>query len=258
MRPMTHPQWPTTVGKTMTRQGVCVLAAAVCALAFVPTVFSAPPLSVGYESTAALQGLHVTMRVAPLHIAEVTGESASMLLARPGIRWVSTTVPRRHLGFGARGLASANWQYSATRLDRVPAYVKHAASAVTIAIVDTGADVTAPEIASKHPTTYNAVTGGATVSDSTGHGTFVTSVATVFGGDAKLLIVQANRDPNTFDDIDEAAGIVWAVDNGARVINLSIGGADTSQAEKNAIGYAIAHGVLLVAAAGNTGLGGNV
>ena len=39
---------------------------------------------------------------------------------------------------------------------------------------------------------------------------------------------------------------------------LSIGGAQTSQVEKDAIRYAIVHGVLVVAAAGNTGLGGNV
>ena len=72
------------------------------------------------------------------------------------------------------------------------------------------------------------------------------------------MIVQANRGSDVFDDIDEAAGIVWAVDHGARIVNLSIGGAQTSRAEQDAIAYAIAHGVLLVVAAGNTGLGGNV
>src|SRR5207253_7127090 len=115
---------------------------------------------------------------------------------------------------------------------------------ITIAVVDTGADVTAPTIAAKSPTTYNTVTGGDAVSDVTGHGTFVASVAAGsvasgntlqgFGGDARLMIVQANRSANVFDDVDEAAGIVWAVDHGAKIVNLSIGGAETSQVEQDA------------------------
>jgi subtilisin family serine protease len=150
----------------------------------------------------------------------------------------------------------------------VPPDVLHAAARITIAVVDTGADLKAPDIAAKSPTTFNAVTGRRSVSDVTGHGTFVASVAAGsvagggvlrgFGGDAKLMIVQANRGANEFDDVDEAAGIVWAVDHGAKIVNLSIGGAQTSKAERNAIRYAVSHGVLVVAAAGNTGEGGNV
>jgi subtilisin family serine protease len=72
------------------------------------------------------------------------------------------------------------------------------------------------------------------------------------------MIVQANRGSDVFDDVDEAAGIVWAVDHGAQIVNLSIGGAQTSSVERDAITYALSHNVLVVAAAGNTGLGGNV
>jgi subtilisin family serine protease len=57
--------------------------------------------------------------------------------------------------------------------------------------------------------------------------------------------------------VDEAAAIVWAVDHGAKIVNLSIGGAQTSAVERGAIEYAAARGVLLVAAAGNTGEVGN-
>jgi len=71
------------------------------------------------------------------------------------------------------------------------------------------------------------------------------------------MVVQANRSANSFTDVDEAAGIVWAVDHGARIVNLSIGGVQTSQAERDAIAYAVARGVLLVAAAGNDGINGN-
>lgn len=52
---------------------------------------------------------------------------------------------------------------------------------------------------------------------------------------------------------DIAAGIRWAVDNGARVLNLSLGGSVDTTVEREAIAYAIAHGAVVVAAMGNGG-----
>jgi subtilisin family serine protease len=52
-------------------------------------------------------------------------------------------------------------------------------------------------------------------------------------------------------DVQEAAAIVYAVTHGARIINLSVGGDQSSRIERRAIHYAATHGVLVVAAAGN-------
>jgi serine protease len=248
--------------------GCCAVA---LALLLAPAVPAARVVSVGYDSPAALRGLHVLATLPALHVAKVATSDLARLRARPGIRFVETTVPRRHLGgrlVVAPTALAAEWEFAATRSNLVPVAVQRAAASITIAVVDTGADLSAPEIAAKSPTTYNAVTGNDQVSDDTGHGTFVASVAAGsvttggglrgFGGDAKLMIVQANRSSDVFDDVDEAAGIVWAVDHGARIVNLSIGGAETSKVERDAVRYAVAHRVLLVAAAGNTGEGGNV
>src|SRR5919204_15430 len=89
--------------------------------------------------------------------------------------------------------------------------------------------LSAPDLAAKAPRTYNVRTGRADVRDTVGHGTFVASLAAGsitngdgvagFGGDARLMIVQANRNGSSFTDVDEAAAIVWAVDNGANIVN---------------------------------------
>src|SRR5207244_4242702 len=57
--------------------------------------------------------------------------------------------------------------------------------------------------------------------------------------------------------VDESNAIVYAVDHGARIINLSLGGPATSTTERKAIDYATSHGALVVAAAGNEYQDGN-
>jgi subtilisin family serine protease len=106
------------------------------------------------------------------------------------------------------------------------------------------------------------------VTDTLGHGTFVSSLAagsvdngvgiSGFGGDAQLLVVQAIDREGYVTDVDEAAAIVYAVRHGAKIINLSIGGSESSGLERRTIRWAAAHGVLVVAAAGNEHDDGNL
>jgi subtilisin family serine protease len=152
--------------------------------------------------------------------------------------------------------AEVEWQSAATHLNQVPASVLDGAASITIAVVDTGADVSAPALATRHPLTFNVTNRSTGVEDTIGHGTFVASLAAGFGGRAHLMVVQANHGAN-ISDVDEAAGIVWAVDHGARIVNLSLSGSQTSPTERAAVRYATKKGVLLVAAAGNGGQSGN-
>ena len=143
----------------------------------------------------------------------------------------------------------------------MPEEILRAASAIKIAVVDTGLDVTHPDIAAKAPETWDIVHHRTSVVDKDGHGTFVSSLAAGsvnngegiagFGGDAQLLMVKAVGAGDSFSDVDESAAIVYAVDHGANIINLSIGGEGTSPLEQRALEYAASHNVLLVAAAGN-------
>ena len=217
--------------------------------------------TVGYRTPAALRGMHVVRTIPALRVAVVRGP----VRRGPGIRFVQRLVERRStaepaLATVARGIPY-EWQWTAVHEEAVPDWVLRAASAVTIAVVDTGADLSTPDLAAKAPAAYNVRTGTPNVRDTNGHGTFVATLAAGsvtnadgiagFGGDAKLLVIKAGGHGGSFSDIDEASAIVYAVDHGAQIVNLSLGGPRTSQTEQNAIAYAAAHGVLLVAAAGN-------
>lgn len=199
------------------------------------------------------------------------GRYATRLAGEPGIARVERAAPRRmyvepSLVKTASGSA-AQWQFSATHADQVPAAVAAAAAGVTIAVIDTGADLQAPDIAAKAPHVYSVRTRTTDVTDLNGHGTFVAALAAGSGsngngvagvaGDAQLMIVQAGGPSGSFTDVEEAAAIVYAVDHGARVLNLSLGGPTTSSVERRAIDYAVSKGVLLVAAVGNSFANGN-
>ncbi|NPV13451.1 S8 family serine peptidase [candidate division WOR-3 bacterium] len=69
----------------------------------------------------------------------------------------------------------------------------------------------------------------------------------------QLLAVRVLNDSGNGNLTDVALGIRWAVDHGARVINLSLGGDATTTPLNEACNYALSRGAILIAAAGNDG-----
>ncbi|MGH2970792.1 MAG: S8 family peptidase [Gaiellaceae bacterium] len=151
----------------------------------------------------------------------------------------------------ALAVSGTGWQLAALDEQTVPPTVVRAAAHVEIAVIDTGADMTVPEIAAHTSGAHDVRTGTANVRDANGHGTFVASLAAAYGGDARLLVVKAGSASGAFTDQFESAAIHYAIAHGARILNLSIGGPSTSTVERAAIRYAVAHGALVVTAAGN-------
>jgi subtilisin family serine protease len=159
----------------------------------------------------------------------------------------------------ALAAAGSGWQLGAVGEAGLSPDVLHAAARVEIAVIDTGADLSVPEIAARTVRAFDVRSRTSNVRDVNGHGTFVASIAAAYGGDARLLIVKAGSSSGAFTDDAESTAIRYAVAHGARIINLSIGGPSTSKVERAAVRFAVSHGVLVVAASGNDyGLGNPV
>jgi subtilisin family serine protease len=134
---------------------------------------------------------------------------------------------------------------------------------ITIAVVDTGVDVSHPDLAGKLVAGYDVATGNAPTSDAGWHGTAVASIAagmpdsslgiTSYCSQCSVMPVKVLDAHGEASDGDIARGIRWAVDHGARVVNLSLEGPTEDPALPAAIHYASRHHVVVVAAAGNDG-----
>ncbi|MFO7969334.1 MAG: S8 family peptidase [Bacillota bacterium] len=141
---------------------------------------------------------------------------------------------------------------------------------VTVAIVDTGIDTDHEEFVGRiSELSYNVVTeevGIEAVEDIRGHGT---QVAGIIGANrnndlgikgmtdnVELLIIKADNDidentEHTYFNTNIANGITYAVDNGADIINLSLGSISLSPQIQDAVDYAYENQVIIVASAGN-------
>lgn len=134
---------------------------------------------------------------------------------------------------------------------------------VVIAVVDTGVDLTHPEFKGQLVQGINMITGDRPEDDN-GHGTHVAGVIAArtnnlegiagIDWDGKVMPIKTMAADGSGSVVDIADGIVWAVDHGAKVINLSLGEYNDSDYLHDAIKYAYNKGAVLVAAMGNDGI----
>jgi subtilisin family serine protease len=134
---------------------------------------------------------------------------------------------------------------------------------VVIAVLDTGAAPDHPDLRGRLVAGFDFVNGDSDPSDDEGHGTASAGVigANTDNGEGQaglcwtcsLMPIKVLDAEGGGDSSSLAAGIVWAVDHGARVISMSLGGEGTTQTLADAVRYAARKGVVLVAAAGNEG-----
>ncbi|MCW2971970.1 MAG: peptidase and in, kexin, sedolisin [Thermoleophilia bacterium] len=155
-------------------------------------------------------------------------------------------------------------QASDVDIDGNEAWAKTTGSGTIVAVIDTGVDPNHPDLKGRvlPGKDFSGSDTGATY-DAVGHGTAVASI--IAGGgvgmagvapDARILPLKVYDDSEVgFQMAGYLQAIRYAADNGAKVINISLGcgglAACYSQPELDALAYAASKGVLVVAAAGN-------
>ena len=202
----------------------------------------------------------------PVLVAEASSERAFAGLE--GIRYVERERARKLAFTPNDPLVPRQWY-----LEQLRAYgaweVLPPLAAVRVAVIDSGVDAGHPELARRIAGARSFVGGSAKV-DTQGHGTFVAGLIAAevdnqtgiagLSPAAELLVAKVVTPDGSIPVSAEAAAIRWAVEQGARVINMSLGGLrdpldperDTfSHLEADAIRYAVSRGVVVVAAVGN-------
>ncbi|OGN97503.1 MAG: hypothetical protein A2Z77_05615 [Chloroflexi bacterium RBG_13_51_36] len=122
---------------------------------------------------------------------------------------------------------------------------------IIVAVLDTGIDKDNRDLADRVMAEVN-FTNSPTSDDLYGHGTHMAGTIAAIAPECELMNVKVADDTGKCQPSVVARGIIWAVDHGAQIINLSL----AMVASRNlgeAVNYAWNHGAVLVAAAGNRG-----
>lgn len=151
-------------------------------------------------------------------------------------------------------LRDQQWGLDALKLPK--AWESGRGDETVIAVVDTGVDPEHPDLKDHLVDGYDFVDRDADPRDENGHGTHVAGIAGA-APDAKIMPIRVLTRAGTGERNTIAAGIVWAAEHGAKVINLSLGeNALMARLLRGgvlnpAINVAARHGAVVVAAAGN-------
>jgi len=133
---------------------------------------------------------------------------------------------------------------------------------ILIAVLDTGIDQRHEDLADKVVANVN-FTDSPTTADCYGHGTHIAGIIAASNNNSlgiaglapncRLVNIKVADDDGICNSSSVARGIIWAVDNGAKVINIGLTLTKPAQALEDAVDYAWSKGAILVAAAGSNG-----
>lgn len=159
-------------------------------------------------------------------------------------------------------------QTAATLIHLADAHQVATGKGVKVAIIDTGLDLAHPAFSGRIVGGWDFVTNDANPSDERdfvdndgdgrvdeafGHGTHVAGIVRLVAPDAQLLVVRVLDADGRGDLVTVAAGVRWAVQQGAKVINLSLGSTGRLDALQDVLAEAELAGVTVIATAGNWG-----
>jgi len=135
-------------------------------------------------------------------------------------------------------------------------------NSVTVAVIDTGVTLLHPDLAASLIAGYDFVDDDAIPYDLNEHGTHVSGTIGAIGNNAtgvtgvawnpKIMPLRVLNASGSGSTVDIVAAVIYATQNGANIINMSLGGTGYSQTYYDAINTARSAGVLVVVAAGNS------
>ena len=213
-------------------------------------------------------------------VEQVKGNGAVLLVTAPGgvsdpvftqiaqdaagVAWVQPNYVYREAS--SDPLFSQQW--GVTRIGAPQAWtVTRGKDTVVVAVVDTGVDYTHPDLVGPVDAAadYDFVNGDSSAMDDNGHGTHVAGIIAAIADNGvggagvapgcRILPVKVLDSKGSGDTVGVAAGIRYAADAGAKIINLSLAG-PSDATMGNAVAYAQGKGCVVVAAAGNEGSDG--
>jgi len=200
-----------------------------------------------FDTEAKAKAAYETLNSLP-DILFVEPDSLVMLEAAPAFALaenIAQTYP--HLGWGPERIGADEY------LDYLVANGKQY-NTVIVAVLDTGLDMAHPYFAGRYVPGFKFI--DVNTDDIQSHGTHVSGTVvdvTIALPNVKIMPVKVLGDKGSGTSIGVNNGIRWAADNGANIINMSLGGTgcDGSGDRHDAIDYAINKGVTVVVAAGN-------
>jgi type VII secretion-associated serine protease mycosin len=202
------------------------------------------------------------------HVAVVRGDAvAGPQVSDPAVLSVETDVAEHSLAGAGENDPMRAQQWALDRASFESAWSTTRGAGVIVAVVDTGVDAAHEDLGSVVLPGIDYIDPSRDGRfDPAGHGTHVAGIiaARVNNGrgiagaapDVRILPVRVLDATGSGVSSNVAAGIIWAADHGARVINVSLGGGPSSGVQI-AIRYALTKNAVVVAAAGNNGASGN-
>jgi type VII secretion-associated serine protease mycosin len=152
-------------------------------------------------------------------------------------------------------------QYSLDQMRVRDAWSLEKGGSGVVAVLDTGVQANHPDLSGRVLAGHDFVNDDTNAADDNGHGTWVAGIIAAKPNDGygiagiswsdKILPVKIMTREGSGSTSDLIAGIRWAADHGATVINMSVGGFPYTQGVQDAINYAWSKGIVLVGAAGN-------
>jgi thermitase len=194
--------------------------------------------------------------------ADQVTEAAAALRADPAVTYVERDQVARIAAVTPNDPAFAD-QWGVTRAGVDLAWEStRGSAAIVVAVVDTGVKAL-PDFAGRMLPGRDFVNDDTNAADDQGHGTMTAGVIAARGDNGtgiagicwtcQILPVKVLGADGSGTYSDIAQGVRWAADQGADIINLSLGGSSDSRLLRDAVAYASGKGALVIAAAGNAG-----